>query len=66
MDINKLGFKDFVLSEGISAGSIDKATFLMIKYLKKKTGLKLFAIHTGNIALDTALDTNDFSGDISF
>jgi len=44
MDINKLRFKDFVLTEGISSGSIEKATFLMIKYLKKKTGLNLFAM----------------------
>lgn len=43
MSKNNTSFKDF-LSEGISAGSIEKATFLMIKYLKKKTGLNLFAL----------------------
>ena len=43
MSNNNTSFKDF-LSEGISSGSIEKATFLMIKYLKKKTGLNLFSL----------------------
>ena len=32
------------ITEGVSAGSIDKAIFLMKKYLQKKTGLKYFEL----------------------
>ena len=44
MSSKKLSFKQFVLSEGISNESIDKAVFLMTKYLKKKTGLAFFPL----------------------
>ena len=39
--MSTLNFKDF-LKEDISTGSLDKAVFLIAKYLKRKTGISFF------------------------
>ena len=41
--MSTINFKDF-LKENISTGSLDKAIFLIGKYLKKKTGKKFFKL----------------------
>lgn len=41
--MSTLNFKDF-LKEDISTGSLDKAVFLIAKYLKRKTGISFFKL----------------------